>query len=108
MSEGQLARRVLVTRVGSGDTLEFSGALSVASLEACLGGRGDRSPLRRRAHSLWWWFLKQFLLFGSTVNQYPCRVMFDGGPELWAQPSFSCTPHSSVIFSAAPPPSLHP
>ena len=51
MSEGQLVRRVLVTRVGSGDTLEFSGALSVASLEACLGGRGGRSPLRRHAHS---------------------------------------------------------
>ena len=45
MSEGQLVRLVLVTRVGSGDTLEFSGALSVASLEACLGARGGRSPL---------------------------------------------------------------
>ena len=36
---------------GSGDTLEFRGAPSVASLEACLGVGGGRSPLRRRADS---------------------------------------------------------
>ena len=45
MSEGQLARRVLVTRGGSGDTLEFSGALSVASLEACLGAEEAEAHL---------------------------------------------------------------
>ena len=38
----------------------------------------------------------------------PCRVVFDRGPELWAQPAFSCTAHSIVDFLAAPPPSLHP
>jgi len=43
-SEGQLAWRVLLSRVGSGDGLEFMGALSVASLEACLGLKGVQKP----------------------------------------------------------------
>ena len=65
--------------MGSGDALEFRAALSVASLEACLGGRGGRSPLRRRAHSQGWWFLKEFILVGSTVTQYLAGSYLTGG-----------------------------
>ena len=93
--------------MGSGDTLEFRGALSVASLEACFGVEGAE------AH------LEDVLIPGVVVSEavytgwfdcdpVPYRVMFDRGPEPWAQPAFSCTPHSIVVFLAAPPPSLHP
>ena len=92
--------------VVSGDALEFRGALSVASLEACFGVEGAE------AH------LEDVLIPGVVVSEavytgwfdcdpVPYRVMFDRGPELWARPS-SHTPHSPVVFLAAPSPSLHP
>ena len=34
------------------------------------GLKGGRSPLRRHAHSQGWWFLKEYILVGSTVTQY--------------------------------------
>ena len=75
-SEGQLMRGVLLSWVGSGDALEFMGALSVASLEACLGVRGGRSPLRRRAH-------ERLLLNHANTPGFvaPGGEEFNPGPE---------------------------
>ena len=65
--------------MGSGDALEFRGALSVDSLEACFGGKEGRSPLRRHAHSQGWWFLKQFILVSLIVTQYLAGSCLTGG-----------------------------
>ena len=63
--------------MGSGDALEFMGALSVASLEACLWLKGGISPLRRCAH-------ERLLLNHTNTPGFlaPGGEEFNPGPEM--------------------------
>ena len=76
-----------------------------------LPGLQTKSPLEETGSLKYSDFSLAELLTVSLAEMLlpvPCRVVFDRGPELWAQPAFSCTAHSIVDFLAAPPPSLHP